>query len=102
MFGGTNLTLISDVDQVNRCLVCMKDPLPIDVSSPSTYKSRYKKDEFFVSFIFCTFPVVVTIKQRNRGHSPHTISFIPDCIGNGVPLCLRKKRKVTHIAGTNG
>ena len=41
MFDGTNLNRISDVDQDNRCLVCMKDPLLIDVSSPSKYKSRY-------------------------------------------------------------
>ena len=42
MFNGTNLTHISDVDHGNRCLVCMKDPSLIDVSSPSIYKSKYE------------------------------------------------------------
>ena len=27
-----------------RCLVCMNDSLSINVSSPRTYKSRYKKE----------------------------------------------------------
>ena len=36
MFGDSNLTLISDVDQ----LVSIKDPKCVNVSSPSTYKSR--------------------------------------------------------------
>ena len=41
MFDCTNL--ISDVDQETQMFVLMKCPLLIDVSSPSTYKSRYKK-----------------------------------------------------------
>ena len=36
----------------DRCLVCIKDPLLIDVSSTITYKSIYKKE----------------IKQIYRGH----------------------------------
>ena len=43
MFDGTNLTLFSDVDQDKKMFGCMKDPLLIDVSSLSTYNSRYKK-----------------------------------------------------------
>ena len=41
MFEGTNLTLISDVDQnkYNLCLARIKDPLLIDVSFPSIYTS---------------------------------------------------------------
>ena len=41
-----SLALSSDVDQGTyfRCLVRLKDPELIDVSSPSTYKSRYKKE----------------------------------------------------------
>ena len=42
MFDGTSPILISGVDQDNRCLVRMKDPLCIDVSSPSKNKSRFK------------------------------------------------------------
>ena len=30
--------------KTHRCLVCMKDPLLINASSPRTYKSRYKKE----------------------------------------------------------
>ena len=45
MFDGANLTLISDVDQANRCLVRMKDPELVDVPSPCKYKSRYKKGD---------------------------------------------------------
>ena len=40
MFGDSNLTLISDVDQTHRCFVSIKDPKCVNVSSPSTYKSR--------------------------------------------------------------
>ena len=40
MFGGAILILISDV---NRCLVRMNDRKLIDASSPSKYKSRYKR-----------------------------------------------------------
>ena len=43
MFDGANCTLIFDVDQDKWCLVCVKDPWLIDVSSPSKYKSRLKK-----------------------------------------------------------
>ena len=30
--------------KTHRCLVCMKDPLLINASSPRTYESRYKKE----------------------------------------------------------
>ena len=30
--------------ETKRCLVCIKDPQLINVSSPSKYKSRYKKE----------------------------------------------------------
>ena len=43
MFVGTNLTLISDVDQTQRCIVRMKDPLFSDALSPSTYKKDKTK-----------------------------------------------------------
>ena len=42
MFDGTNLTLISGVDQDKLMFGSPKDPLFIGVSSSSTYKSRYK------------------------------------------------------------
>ena len=43
MFNGTYVP--TDVDQhIYRCLVRMKDPTLIDVSSPSTYRSKYKKE----------------------------------------------------------
>ena len=44
MFDGINLTLLSDMDQDNTWF-SMKDPLRIDVSSPSTYTSRYEKGD---------------------------------------------------------
>ena len=44
MFNGTNLTFNSDVDYDTYLSVRMKDPEHIDASSPSTYKSRYKKE----------------------------------------------------------
>ena len=43
MLNGTNIILISDVDQAKQMFVLMKYPLLIDVSSPSKNKSRYKK-----------------------------------------------------------
>ena len=30
--------------KTDRCLVCMKDPKPINASSPRKYKSKYKKE----------------------------------------------------------
>ena len=44
MFDGTNLTLNFDVDQDKQILVRTIDFLLILASSPSTYKSRYKKE----------------------------------------------------------
>ena len=44
MFDSANLTLIPMWIKTNRCLAHMKDPYLIDVSSPSKYKSRYKKE----------------------------------------------------------
>ena len=45
MTDGTNRPLISMWIKSNRCLVCMKEPKLIDVSSLSTYKSTYEKEE---------------------------------------------------------
>ena len=43
MFGDSNLTLISEFlmwVKTHRCLVPIKDPKCVNVSSPSTYTSR--------------------------------------------------------------
>ena len=44
MFDGASLTIISGMDQDKLILVHMEVPLLFDVSSPSKYKSRFKKD----------------------------------------------------------
>ena len=44
MFDGTNLSLISDEDQDTRMFGLHERALTYDVSFPSTYKSRYKKE----------------------------------------------------------
>ena len=44
MFDGASLTIISGMDQDKLMLIRMEVPLLFDVSSPSKYKLRYKKD----------------------------------------------------------
>ena len=44
MFEGANCNLVFDMNQDKLCLVCVKDPLLIDVSSLRKYKSRLKKE----------------------------------------------------------
>ena len=42
--GAPTLPLVQMWIKTHRCLVCTKDPLLINASSPRTYKSRYKKE----------------------------------------------------------
>ena len=44
MFDGTNLILISDVDQDTKVFGSHERSLTHNISSPGTYKSRYKKE----------------------------------------------------------